>query len=148
MATDLNQLIMESGVYKIYDNNKYNYIPLTTYFQNKNSICGDSKIKIKSVIPNRSLFTSDDLTSDLKECYDNVDTSNVFTMNKCLNGLISYYELPTTIGSNAINQTAKTTKTDFVSLYNEHYSYNVELLVGITIITAVLAKMIFYPMKI
>ena len=140
MATDLDQLTLENGVYKI-----YNGAFLTDYLsQHHASTCPEPKIKITSVIPN-------DLTTAASSCYSGVNkiqAESVFTMNQCLNELITHYELPTTIGSNPLNQTAKTTKTDFVSLYNEHYIYNVKLFVGITIIGAVLAKMIFYPMKI
>jgi len=38
-------------------------------------------------------------------------------------------------------------KNNFLSLYNDQYERNVELFVGILLISGVLAKMMFYPIK-
>jgi len=38
-------------------------------------------------------------------------------------------------------------KNNFVSLYNDQYNQNMELFVGILLISGVLAKMMFYPIK-
>jgi len=44
--------------------------------------------------------------------------------------------------------TSSTTKDNFLELYNEQYSRNMEAFVGILIIGAILAKMMFYPTKV
>ena len=44
--------------------------------------------------------------------------------------------------------TSNTTNDNFLTLYNDQYARNTEALVGILIISAILAKMIFYPIKI
>jgi hypothetical protein len=51
---------------------------------------------------------------------------------------------------NAYNtyNTSSTTKDNFLELYNEHYSRNMEAFVGILIVSAILAKMMFYPTKV
>jgi len=38
-----------------------------------------------------------------------------------------------------------TTKDNFLSLYNNQYARNVEVFVGILIVSGILAKMMFYP---
>ena len=38
-------------------------------------------------------------------------------------------------------------KNNFLSLYNDQYDQNMELFVGILLISGVLAKMMFYPIK-
>lgn len=38
-------------------------------------------------------------------------------------------------------------KKNFLSLYNDQYDQNMELFVGILLISGVLAKMMFYPIK-
>ena len=44
--------------------------------------------------------------------------------------------------------TSNTTNDNFLTLYNDQYARNTEAFVGILIISAILAKMIFYPIKI
>jgi len=44
--------------------------------------------------------------------------------------------------------TSNTTNDNFLTLYNDQYARNTEALVGILIISAILAKMIFYPISI
>lgn len=43
---------------------------------------------------------------------------------------------------------SRTTKDNFLELYNDQYTRNVEVFVGILIVSGILAKMIFYPPKI
>lgn len=43
---------------------------------------------------------------------------------------------------------SKTTKDNFLELYNDQYTRNVEVFVGILIVSGILAKMIFYPSKV
>ena len=43
--------------------------------------------------------------------------------------------------------TSSETKDNFLELYNEQYSRNMETFVGILIVGAILAKMMFYPTK-
>jgi hypothetical protein len=44
--------------------------------------------------------------------------------------------------------TSDTTNDNFLTLYNDQYARNTEAFVGILIISAILAKMIFYPISI
>ena len=73
--------------------------------------------------------------------------TSVYDINTCLDTEIRLKERPTILGSATYRHTAKTTKNDFVALYNEQYTYNVELFIGIVVISLVLSKMVFYPMK-
>jgi hypothetical protein len=43
--------------------------------------------------------------------------------------------------------TSSITKDNFLELYNEQYARNAETFVGIIIVSAILAKMMFYPTK-
>lgn len=45
------------------------------------------------------------------------------------------------------NTTSYTRKGNFLELYNDQYNQNIEIAVGIFIISAVLAKMMFYPIN-
>lgn len=74
-------------------------------------------------------------------------SGSVYDINRCFDSKIKEKESPTILGSATYRHTAKTTKNDFVALYNEQYTYNVELFIGIVVISLVLSKMVFYPMK-
>jgi hypothetical protein len=95
----------------------------------------DSQTTIDTYLKNNSATCAD----------PNIDYCNnktVYGINTCLDTAIKNKEKSTILG------TAKTTKNDFVALYNEQYTSTVELFIGIVVISLVLSKMVFYPMKI
>lgn len=69
---------------------------------------------------------------------------NMFQMDKCLTNAINHYTQHLDLSYN----TSNTRRNNWVSLYNEQYLENTELVVGIVVISIILAKMIFFPIKI
>ena len=118
--TDISfsDIYFEDGEYK------YNNSDIDTYLTN--AICGNPKIHAWDYCNNKT---------------------SVYDINTCLDTAIKSKETPTIIGSATYNHTAKTTKNDFVALYNEQYTSTVELFIGIVAISLVLLKMLFYPIK-
>lgn len=50
-------------------------------------------------------------------------------------------------GDASMYNTSSTTKDNFLELYKEQYARNTEAFIGIIIVGAILAKMMFYPTK-
>lgn len=69
---------------------------------------------------------------------------NMFQMDTCLTNTIKNYTQHLDLSYN----TSNTRRNNLVSLYNEQYLENTELVVGIVVISIILAKMIFFPIKI
>jgi len=69
---------------------------------------------------------------------------NMYNMNTCLTNTINHYTQHMDLPYN----TSNTRKNNWVSLYNEQYMENTQLAVGIFVMGLILAKMIFFPIKI
>ena len=78
-------------------------------------------------------------------------SNNLFNTNVSLNQLINDSEnklIDPSHDTHIGNMTAHIKNQNFLSLYNNQYHSNMELFLGIVIVSAVLAKMMFYPMNI
>jgi hypothetical protein len=80
-----------------------------------------------------------EFNSDIADC----TLKNMFNMNSCLTNTIDRYKTIVDLSYN----TSTTRKQNWVSLYNEQYIENIELGVGILVISIILAKMMFFPIK-
>lgn len=78
-------------------------------------------------------------------CSDNVKYTNA--AGKEVDNDYKFADIDKFMSSQIIQtQTVQmTTKDNFLSLYNNQYARNVEVFVGILIVSGILAKMMFYP---
>jgi hypothetical protein len=81
------------------------------------------------------------------------------TLSLCSDNVIKYASSTTLVDNSTLadidkfmssqiiqTQTVQmTTKDNFLSLYNNQYARNVEVFVGILVVSGILAKMMFYP---
>jgi len=74
--------------------------------------------------------------SDIHIC----NSKNMYDMNTCLTNTINNYNTES-------YNTSNTRRDNWVSLYNEQYIENIQLGVGILVISIILAKMMFFPIK-
>jgi hypothetical protein len=98
----------------------------------------NNKIKLKdgSILPEDC---STQFNSDIADC----KSKNMFNMNYCLTNTIDRYKSIIDLSYN----TSTTRRDNWVSLYNEQYIENIELGFGILVISIILAKMMFFPIK-
>lgn len=85
------------------------------------------------------------------KCLSGSNSNNLYNTNVCLNNLINNSEnklIDPSHDTHIGNMTAHIKNQNFLSLYNNQYNSNVELFLGIVVVSAVLAKMMFYPMNI
>jgi hypothetical protein len=85
------------------------------------------------------------------KCLSSNNSNHLFNTDVCLNQLINDSEnklIDPSHDTHIGNMTAHIKNQNFLSLYNNQYNSNMELFLGIVIVSAVLAKMMFYPMNI
>ena len=84
-------------------------------------------------------------TSTNKLCSDNAtlpSSNTIMNADSFLRGESAQNEATLSILNSSFEM-----KNNFLSLYNDQYNKNMELFVGILLISGVLAKMMFYPIK-